>query len=391
MGLFFKSNKKKDRVVVILDVGSGSVGGACAVIPKDFEENIPTILKSVRFEIKQNLTHDKNLFEKEAINTIKKVAQALYQSRIGKIDEVVCVITSPWCNSETKRVSLSNKKPFVLTKKILDELVTKETFEINQNFKKEKGESAELIEKLVTEVFVDDRSEVDPIGQKCQFLDLNLSYSYSSRSFIDKTREALSGIFSCPSINFSSFPILTYLMIRENFAGEETHLLLDIGSEVTDLSVINNGVFKQKYSFPFGKRTIFKHLALSLKIEDRDAVEIFKLYYHNELSASVKEKVKLVFNSIEKFWSEELKLCLNSIPKKHELPKVMFLTIDNDMRNWFFEVFKNTEFTNNITLHNKFRVIILDENEMIEMCAYQEGTHDPFLMIEAIALSQKQK
>lgn len=38
-----------------------------------------------------------------------------------------------------------------------------------------------------------------------------------------------------------------------------------------------------------------------------------------------------------------------------------------------------------------FRVIILDENEMIEMCAYQEGTHDPFLMIEAIALSQKQK
>lgn len=69
----------------------------------------------------------------------------------------------------------------------------------------------------------------------------------------------------------------------------------------------------------------------------------------------------------------------------------MFLTIDNDMRNWFFEVFKNTEFANNITLHNKFRVIILDENEMIGNVCLSRGNSRSILMIEAIALSQKTK
>ena len=75
--------------------------------------------------------------------------------------------------------------------------------------------------------------------------------------------------------------------------------------------------------------------------------------------------------------------------KKDNLPKTIFLTIDNDMRNWFFGIFKNKNYRNEITFNNKFKVIILDENELINMCIYNEGVHDPFIMIEATALSRK--
>ncbi len=389
MGLFFKSKKKRGKKIAIFDIGSSSIAGAYVLLPKNNEEEIPIVLESVRLEIKEAVSKELVDQEKEVVITLKKTAQALLQKKVGKLDEVVCVITTPWCHSLTKKISVSNRKEISITKKMLDDLVTKELQSITKTLDNEHDGSKEIVEKLVTEILIDDVPTDNPIGKDGQFLDLSLSYSYTNKNLIDKANDALLDVFYSTPISFSAFSILTYLMIRDYYPGQESHLILDISGETTDLSVINNGMFSQKYSFPFGKKTLFKHLALSLKIEERDAYELFKLYYQNNLSLTHREKLKKYFEIVEKFWSEELKHCLDTIPKYYKLPNTIFLTIDNDMRNWFFEVFKKTELAQNITLGKKFNIIILDESEMVDKCDLREGCHDPFIMIEAIALSRK--
>lgn len=388
MGSFFKS--KKNKIVAIFDIGSSSIGGAFVRFSKD-ENEIPLVLETVRLPIKEIQSKNTVDLEKETALTLKKTAQALLQKKSSRPDEVVCVITTPWCNSETKKINITNKKEITITKKVLNDLLEKELNTIRLKLDEKHGGNKQIIEKLITEVVVDDIPTGDPIGEKGQFIDLNLSYSYSNKNFVEEANKALFDVFFSIPISFSAFSILTYLMIRDNYANQESHLILDISGKTTDLSVINKGTFNQKYSFPFGKKTLLNHLALSLKIEKRDAYELFRLYYQNNLSLTHREKFKIHFEKIENFWSEELKNCLNNIPKYQELPNTIFLTIDNDMRNWFFEIFKKTELAGNITLGKKFNIVILEESEMINACDLEEGCHDPFIMIEAISLSRKIK
>lgn len=388
MGSFFKS--KKNKIIAIFDVGSSSIGAAYVQLPKN-EEEIPLVLETVRLPIKDIASKETHDLEKEAVLTLKKTAQALLQKRVGRLNEVVCVITTPWSNSETKKINISNKKEISITKKVLNDLIEKELDTIRLKLDEKYEESKEIIEKLITEIVVDDIPTIDPIGKSAQFIDLNLSYSYSNKNFAEKANSVLRDVFYDTPVSFSAFSILTYLMIRDNYEGQESHLILDISGKTTDLSVVNKGNFSQKYSFSLGKKTLLRHLASSLKIEDRDAYELFKLYYQNNLSLTHREKFKIYFEKIEELWSKELSECLNNIPKYYELPKTIFLTIDTDMRNWFFEIFKKTELAGSITLDKKFNIVILDEIEMVNECGLEEGCHDPFIMIEAIALSRKIK
>lgn len=389
MEISFKNKKEKDKIIAIFDVGSTSVGGARVKLRKEGDNHTPIVLDSVRLEMRDVAKISNEELEKEAVLTLEKTAGALFNRKIGKLDEVICVITTPWSHSETKRISSCKHSNFKVTEKLINELINKEIYSISKNLKEKYLGEKDIIEKLVTEISLDDKPMADPIGKSCQFLDLSLSYSFANKSFIDKSKEALMSVFHSTPISFSSFSILTYLMIRDTRPGNESHLILDVAGESTDISVINKGIFGEKFSFPFGKKTLLRELASELKIEKRDAYELFKLYYQNNLSLGHREKLKKYFEAKERYWSEELKKCLLTIPKYHNLPSVVFLTIDPDMRKWFFEIFKNTEFSNKITLDKKFEIIILEEEDMVNICDLEEGCHDPFIMIEAIALSRK--
>ena len=65
MGLF---SSKKEKLVAIFDIGSGSVGGMLVSIPKD-GKSLPTIIKSTRTDIVTRKELDYNLFLKDMMKT----------------------------------------------------------------------------------------------------------------------------------------------------------------------------------------------------------------------------------------------------------------------------------------------------------------------------------
>lgn len=381
----FLFNKKQNKKTLILDIGSGSVGGAIVILPEK-EEEVPVILKSYRFQTKPFLQNEIEKHQKETLKSIREVCNYLFKTNPGKIDQVFCVLTSPWADTESKKISFSNKDRVVFSEKMGSIILEKEIQKIKDL---NPNKDLEVIEKIITEISIDGKQAQNPIGKKFNFLDININYSTSDKKFIESATDLVRRFFNVEKIKFRPFSILSFLMIRDNYQNHESHLLLDVGGEVTEVSLIKDGHFVHKKSFPFGKNNIIKHISLKLNIEFRDAEELFKLYYQNNISTSLKEKLNKSMDQIESFWAEEFKMCLLDMGKKDNLPKTIFLTIDNDMRNWFFGIFKNKNYRNEITFNNKFKVIILDENELINMCIYNEGVHDPFIMIEATALSRK--
>lgn len=391
MGFLFGS-KKKEKIVAIFDIGSGSVGGAFARIPTD-GKGVPFIMKSksVRNDIKYHENFNFDLFLKDMIDALSLSADSLYNKKIGAPDEIVCVLASPWYLSETRTVKMSKDKPFTFSKSIASELIQKEISGLTESYKTKYGNLnsiPQMIEQHTMAVSLNGYNVLDPLGKKCNFIEMNMIISLAPKLCLDKIRETLSKTFHRTNITFSSFTVSTYLAVRDKYIIPDSYLLLDISGEITDVGIVTKGVLKSVSSFPFGKKTFFNYMCTKLEIELRDAKELFKLYNAGDLSNEYKNKVVPLFKSIENSWGEAFNQCIVTLPRTLILPNTIFLTADNDIKSWFANVLRNEEYIQPTISDHKCTVVTLDGPEFLNMCDI-EGACDPFLMIEAIAIMRK--
>lgn len=390
MGFLFKS-KKKDKIVAIFDIGSGSVGGAIVRIPL-IDSGIPVIIKSVRTDIKFHENFDFNSFMNEMARALDLTANSLYKMKAGVPDEIVCVLASPWYLSETRVVKMAKEKSFTFTKRLANELVQKEISGLTKLYKNKYGSldsTPQIIEQHTIAVSLNGYAINDPLGKKCHILEMNMIISLAPLLCLNKIRETLSKTFHHIDVTFSSFTVATYFAVRDKYITPDSYLLLDISGEITDVGIVTKGILKSVLSFPFGKKTFFKYMCTKLKIELRDAKELLKLYSEGNLSAEYKKKIIPLFKSIESSWGEAFIQCINTLPRTLVLPSTIFLTADNDIKNWFVNVLRNEEHIQSRYSDNKSMVLTLDGPEFLNMCDVKNGTCDQFLMIEAIAIMRK--
>lgn len=388
MGFLFSSSKKEEKVA-IFDIGSGSVGGAIVRIPIK-GDRLPVITKSVRTELKPNKNF--NLFQKGMISAIERTAKSLYNEKVGALDEIVCVLASPWYFSETRFIKMRKEKPFTFTKSIPSELINKEISNLTKSYEEKYKDSGvpEIIERHVVGVSLNGYLVSDPIGKKCKSLEMDMIVSLSPKSCLDDIREILSRVFHHVKVSFSSFPVDTFLAVRDKYVHADSYFLIDISGEVTDVGIVTEGVLRSVLSFPFGKKTFFNYISTKLNIEHRDAEELFKLYSHNSLSEELKNKVIPLLKSIENSWGESFNQSINTLPHTLTFPSTVFLTCDEDIRQWFSAVISSGKHIKSV-IPEKCKVLTLEGPEFLNMCDVKEGECDPFLMIESIALKRKKE
>jgi len=388
---FLFGSIKKEKLVAIFDIGSGSVGGAMVYIPLK-DNSIPKIIKTVKSEIKTAEHSDLKSFINEMNLALNQTAIQLYNKKIGAPDEIYCFFSSPWYISETKKVKMKQDKTFVFTKSLADELIKKEVLSFKEIYKNKystEEDNAEIMEQHVTSISLNGYTVDQPLGMKCNLVEMNMIISLSPKICLDKIKETLSKTFHHTKINFSSFTLATFFAIRDRYINEKSYLLIDISGEITDVGIVTDGVLRAILSFPFGKNKFFKYIYTKLEIELRDAKELFKLYSDGNLSAQFKEKVDPLFRSIENSWGEAFTECLNTLPHALILPDVIFLTADDDIKNWFANVLRGNNFAQPKISNTNCKVVTLDGPEFLNMCEVKSGPCDPFLMVEAISVMRK--
>ncbi len=298
MGLFTSS--KKERIVAIFDIGSGSVGGAITRIPADGKE-IPTIIKSARTEVPIRDDLNFSVLLEDMLLALNATATSLYEGKVGVPDEIVCVLASPWYLSETRIIKIAKEHSFVFTKKLADESLSKEISALKSSYENKYGgvkSAPEVMEHHVMGISLNGYLVDDPIGKRSKSVEMHMFISLSPKSCLDKIRQTLSNTFHEMPISFSSFVMSSYLAVRDKYVTPESYLLLDIGGEVTDVAIISKGMLTASLSFPFGKNTFFKYIYTKMEIELRDAKELFKLFSTNSLAAKNKQKAESLFKSI---------------------------------------------------------------------------------------------
>jgi len=392
---FLKGKKNKEKTVAIFDIGSGSIGGAIVRIPIE-GEGIPSIIKSTRTEIaysKDKLSSA--IFTKSMLKAFSSTVSSLYHTKSGAPNKVICVLASPWYSSETRIVKIKKESPFIFTKKLAEELLKKETDNIELDHKKENKtlyNELEIMDQHIMSVSLNGYKVEEPLGMKTKSVEMNMIVSYSQKFFLDKIRKVISETFHHTPVSFSSFILASYFAVRDKYISPDSYLLVDVGGEMTEVGIVSKGILKASLSFPFGKKTFFKYMYTKLEIELRDAQELFDLYSEGHLTPGKRKKVEELLKSIEGSWGESLRQSIANLPHILALPSTIFLTADSDLIKWFTQVINNEKFIQSMTIEHKCTVVPLTGAEFIKMCKIQEGVeYDPFLMIEAISITRKNK
>ncbi len=390
MGFSF-SSKKTENIIAILDIASGSVGGALVQLPVN-STGIPTIISSTRTEIIFQDVLDFNVFLEDMLVALDQTVKLLNKGNTFHPSEVVCVLASPWYLSETRVIKYSEEKPFIFTKRLANELFEKEIKSITEMYKIKYGGSnsePEVIEQHTMSVSLNGYTVQNPINIRTKSIDMHMILSVSPKIALEKIRKTLSNSFHTNKVSFMSFSVASYIAVRDRYISPDSYLLLDISGEITDVGIVLKGILKATLSFPFGKKTIFKYMCTKLEIELRDAEELFNLHNSGIISEKYKSKLLPLFTSIENSWSESFRQCIQTLPHTIILPGTIFLTADTDIRSWFAKVIQNDIFIASMVTERTCNVVTLEGPEFLDMCAVKGGSCDPFLMLESIAVMRK--
>lgn len=394
MGLFFSSKSKKEKIVAIFDIGSGSVGGSFVNIRKDKN---PLVLFSARNEIKHNRDLDDEEFLGSMVKALRKTAVDLLDKKIVSPDNIFCILSSPWYISENKITNFTRDRKFIFTSKMADKLLENEVTKIinSHNVKYSDpfnlSNSPDIIEKHILSVYLDGKNILKPIGKACSNVSMNLVLSFSTKSCISRIKESINSIFHNEKIDFLSFASATHLVLRDKYTRENSFIILDVAGEISDMSLIEDGAIVKTVSFPFGRKTILRFISNKLCIEERDALEFIKLYCEKNIFSLNKDKIEEIIKDLSIKWQEYFNNSLDILNVDNDLIsfKNIFITADDDIKELISDMISDNKFYN--SLHNNFKnnVSKIESNDLLGLCDFAYGYNDPFIMIEAVAINKK--
>jgi len=392
MGIFsklFSSETKNEELVAVFDIGSSSVCGALFWIRSN---GVPKIVFSVREPISSMNQMDIDEFLVLTLKALDKVTQKLSTSPFGAPSRIFCALASPWYVSQNRILKYEKNIPFIFNSKFADALIEKEVklFEEEHLAKyAESGSKVRAIELKNIRTMLNGYEVVSPENQKAKDLEMTLFISMSGDDILSKIESVMMKHFHKKESKFFSFLMASFTVVRDMYVHQEDFLLVDIGGEVTDISMVKKNLLQESVSYPMGRNAMARGLALKLGYNLEDSKSLLSLYKDGHIEDTVREKLEPVINDLKSEWLKRFQSSLASLSKDISIPATIFVTIDNDFAEFFADIIKTEQFNQYTLTESKFQIVFLNAEALHGVALFEESAiRDTFLIIDAIYINR---
>lgn len=392
----FSFRQKKEKIVVIIDIGSSSVG---STIVSFRDDNNPKILFSARENMVFQRTLNMDRFISSMKSTLEKVLLGLKKSTNASPEHIVCVFASPWYKSVIKTFEIDEKEKFIVTQKLLDDLIQGEITKSNISIDKFIEEPISIIDIKNIQVKLNGYETDNPYDKEANVLRISFFAAFSFTKTLSIIRGSILKIFNPVNISFYAFPLIAFSVIRDIFSDKNNFLFLDITGEITDISFIKDGVFWGSESFPLGKNFVIRRLASGLNTSTEDAISVFNLVSSGKSNKEIQERVNKILSLSREEWSVAFSKSVINATNGNFVPTTIFFTADDEISKYFFETLSNGKFEMIMSENNTFDVRFLNAKTLENFCTFgndinEEDNHinkDAFLIIESIFLHRSKQ
>ncbi len=350
--MFGLSRNTKEEIVLLCDIGNGSIGGAFASFSSD---KVPRIIYNTRISFAVLDTTDAAkmiegvsalLLEMFSILMDTGSSYEYWRGKDMRISSALVTFSSPWFFSKTKHIVISDEKEFIITKAFLDDVIAKE----GELFKKElveKGTSEEafaLIENSIVHTKINGYTLNDSIGKRTNSFDAFLSMSVAPQNVVKLVEDCIlkHTHVGKDRIFMRTFPLVSFSVIRDIFHNTSDFILMDVTGEVTDMTVVSDGAMVASVSFPSGRNFIIRQVAKAFDVSPEIALSTLHMYAWDKTDNETKERMVSVLADVAKEWTIYYEDARSSLSSGTILPKMLYMTADADTAPFFLDFLKTS-------------------------------------------------
>ncbi|MSU44784.1 hypothetical protein EXS45_01215, partial [Candidatus Nomurabacteria bacterium] len=327
MGIF-SGKKDSGKLVLVFYIGSSSVGGALFWTQKS---GIPKIVFSIRESIALEENIEADRFLSVTIKSLEIVANRVHKAGFGTPEEIFCVLSSLWCVSQTRIIKLEKNAPFLFTSKLADDLIQKEKALFEEEHIAQYlhfGTKARLIELKNIKTMINGYETPSPLNQKGKDVEMTIFISISGEQILGKIEETIKRLFHSKEIKFSSFAFSSFTVVRDMYAHSEDFLLINIGGEVTDISMIKKNILCESISFPSGLNFMIRGVTSVSHCSLDEAKSYISLLKDGHATESVVKELGAIVDKLKMEWLVQFQKSLSNLSNDISIPATIYLTVD---------------------------------------------------------------
>lgn len=291
--------------VAIIDIGSGSIGLALVALESN---KVPTF----KFLVRQELRLEKDLSPKKlmyrSIKTLDVMTSELYKnSRVSCApSKIFCFLSSHLVIPQTRSVSIKFNEPTAINDKIIENIVEGE-------LEKFRTDHARLLHKsetsgvLVEQKIMDIKLNGYPISnfknKIASEIELSIFFTLAPSDKLSSIKNTIAKSFHNNNVEFHSFQFAYFNVLRDLFQKDSDFIFMDVGSEITDVSLAGNGIFQKAISVPLGRSSLIRRLMEQRGGESALAESSLKIYRKDDpeidlAGANWVSAIKTIFDNL---------------------------------------------------------------------------------------------
>ncbi|MCU0660642.1 MAG: hypothetical protein MUD00_03485 [Candidatus Pacebacteria bacterium] len=382
---------KKRKIVAVFDIGTSMVSGAIVALSSDTDTR-PIVLSTAHAPIRLLEEFDFNRFYGLVVASLEAVATSLALHRHVSPEKVFCFLSSPWYASQARTITYSRPKEFLFTKKFARELIERDLKAFEATYLKnyvEIGSPAETIENKIIDIRLNGYTTPEPFGKRAKELSLHLFFSMSPRALLEAFEHVIHRTQKVVPVSFHSFAFASYVVARDTIARSIDFLIVDTAGEMTDVSIVADGILRESISFPCGKNAFVRTICTEFAITEKEAQSLIRSYTRDMLEKKTKERIRKSLITAGKIWSRNFQEALFQLTQHTSIPRTVVLTADEDIGSIFKKEVETEEFSQYMRTPGMFNVILFEYALLRRFCKVsEEAERDTFLMLESLFVSK---
>jgi len=349
---------EKTKTVLLLDVGSDAVSGAIVLL----SPGKPNIL----YKTERAVIHpDKARANRLLSQTIDSVSTVLLElagrndlfprsSPLSSfVNEVLIFLSAPWTVSQTESLHLSSQEPVLVTEEILRKL--------HEEAARERTVPAgmKLIEQKLMRAELNGYPTQEPYGKLAGDISFSLFSGYAAEHALQKMTDAVERSVHPKRVTFHSFSFSAFAALRDGMQERQDFLLLHLGGEQTEVSIVRQGILLESRSFPFGRKHFLRLVRHETKMPASVAETLLTLHAESKSEGRFYGQMKKELHTAQEEWLRHFTESLQSLAEGAFLPRTIFLIADSSVAPVLEKTVQGGDFSTFTVVSGSFEVLLL--------------------------------
>jgi len=323
----FLVKKNSEVITLVIDIGSSSVGAA---LVSSVKKASPKMLFSTRLPIvltnNSERGHSLSAIVSALDNVIKLVAAqhiVFHKSHI--------IFSSPWYVSQTNVLKKDFERPTLIT----NDVVAQITKEIENKFTEGSALKGEIVERRVVRAKLNGYEVANPYNKKAKSLEIAHFASIVPTDALNSIKSVIGKYFHTLNNEISSFSLAAYLTISGLKSEDKDFLIVDVRGEVTDVTLVTDGVLTKSLFFMQGKNELVNTVADNSSHTPTAALSLITTTLNNNSVASAKTDTLKFSGNFKQVWLESYAKTLQDLSESGAIPQTVYLFADPDVEIFF--------------------------------------------------------